>query len=197
MSTAVATVLDNGGRTAAATDGTPSPPVNLKPSVRQCFGRPSFLRPLAVLSAFFFVQQFSGVNAVAFYSVTLLKRVGPGLNEYHCTMALDVIRLAVSVLACGLTKRYGRRPLAVVSALGSCASLLCLAASVGGADTAATVAATAAVHVVPTRAAAASLTPVLSIVAYMVFVNIGLVPLPWIMSGEVTRVIRVIDNSDR
>lgn len=154
-----------------------------KPSARQCFGRPSFLRPLFVLSAFFFVQQFSGVNAVAFYSVTLLKRViGPDLDEYRCTMALDAIRLAVSVLACGLTKKYSRRSLAVFSAAGTCSSLLCLAASVrdagGPADA-------AAVLAVPAHAAA-SLTPVMSIVAYMVFVNIGLVPLPWIMSGEVS-----------
>ncbi|XP_050060890.1 facilitated trehalose transporter Tret1-like [Aphis gossypii] len=160
----------------------PPPPDAVKPTARQCFGRPSFLAPLAVLSAFFFVQQFSGVNAVAFYSVTLLKRVGPDLNEYHCTMALDVIRLAVSVLACGLTKRYGRRPLAVVSAVGTCASLLCLAASVR--DPGARATGSVAVQAIPAPAATASLTPVLSIVAYMVFVNIGLVPLPWIMSGE-------------
>ncbi|XP_026822528.1 facilitated trehalose transporter Tret1-like [Rhopalosiphum maidis] len=161
---------------------TQPPPPAAKPTARQCFGRPSFLGPLAVLSTFFFVQQFSGVNAVAFYSVTLLKRVGPDLNEYHCTMALDVIRLAVSVLACGLTKRYGRRPLAVVSAVGTCASLLCLAASVRDPGPQAT--GSAAVQAIPAPAATASMTPVLSIVAYMVFVNIGLVPLPWIMSGE-------------
>uniref|UniRef100_A0A2H8TN25 Facilitated trehalose transporter Tret1 n=1 Tax=Melanaphis sacchari TaxID=742174 RepID=A0A2H8TN25_9HEMI len=166
----------------AELDAQPPPLPAAKPTARQCFGRPSFLGPLAVLSAFFFVQQFSGVNAVAFYSVTLLKRVGPDLNEYHCTMALDVIRLAVSVLACGLTKRYGRRSLAVVSAVGTCASLLCLAASVR--DTGAQSTGTVAVQAIPAPTATASLTPVLSIVAYMVFVNIGLVPLPWIMSGE-------------
>lgn len=167
--------------TTSATVATAAAP----PSVRRCFGRPSFVRPLAVLSAFFFVQQFSGVNAVAFYSVTLLRRVAPDVNEYHCTMALDVIRLAVSVLACALTKRYGRRPLAVVSAAGTTASLLCLAASVGdtGPPTNAAAAA-AAVHAVP-ASAVANMTPVLSIVSYMVFVNIGLVPLPWIMAGEV------------
>lgn len=158
--------------------------VRVKPSVRQCFGRLSFLQPLFVLCTFFFIQQFSGVNAVAFYSVTLLKRVSPDLNEYHCTMALDVIRLAVSVLACGLTKKYSRRSLAIVSAVGTCSSLLCLAASVSDTGGPTSTVAAAAVHAVPTRTIT-SLTPVLSIVAYMVFVNIGLVPLPWIMSGEV------------
>ncbi|VVC43195.1 Sugar transporter, conserved site,Major facilitator superfamily domain,Major facilitator, sugar [Cinara cedri] len=159
-----------------------------KPSTCQCFTRASFLMPLIVLSAFFFIQQFSGVNTVAFYSVTLLKRISPDLNEYHCTMALDVIRLAVSVMACGLTKKYNRRSLAIVSAIGTCLSLLCLAVSVSDTTAAAgaqeTVIAAAAVHAVPTRPKGASLTPILSIVSYMVFVNIGLVPLPWIMSGE-------------
>lgn len=178
------TAGDTTSATAPEVDDSSQPPQAAKPTARQCFSRPSFLGPLAVLSAFFFVQQFSGVNAVAFYSVTLLKRVGPDLNEYHCTMALDVIRLAVSVLACGLTKRYGRRPLAVVSAVGTCASLLCLAASMR--DTGAPAIGGVAVHAVPAPAATASLAPVLSIVAYMVFVNIGLVPLPWIMSGEVS-----------
>lgn len=171
------------------TDATPA--ISSRPSVRQCFGRPSFLRPLVVLSVFFFVQQFSGVNAVAFYSVTLLKRISPDLNEYHCTMALDVIRLAVSVLACALTKKYGRRSLAVVSAVGTCSSLLCLAASISDTGMPATDASASSVgvHAAPTLQSAASLTPILSIVSYMVFVNIGLVPLPWIMSGEVSRLI--------
>jgi hypothetical protein len=88
------------------------------------------------------------------------------------------------VLACGLTKRYGRRPLAVFSAAGTCAALLCLAVSVNDTGTAATVSTATAIHAVPAHTAA-GLAPVLSIVAYMVFVNIGLVPLPWIMSGEV------------
>lgn len=160
--------------------------IGVKLSVRQCFGRLSFLQPLFVLSTFFFIQQFSGVNAVAFYSVTLLKRVSPHLNEYHCTMALDVIRLVVSVLACGLTKKYSRRSLAIVSAVGTCTSLLCLAASVGETSGPTNTLGAAAIHVVPARTIT-SLTPVLSIVAYMVFVNIGLVPLPWIMSGEVRK----------
>ncbi|XP_050434641.1 facilitated trehalose transporter Tret1-like [Adelges cooleyi] len=152
-----------------------------KPSFRQCIGRTSFLEPLLVLAAFFFIQQFSGVNAVAFYSVTLLKRISPDLNEYYCTMALDVIRLAVSVLACGLTKKYGRRSLAVVSAVGTSASLLCLAAFVpDGTPTAVTAAADSTSTALP----GLNFMPLLSIVSYMLFVNIGLVPLPWIMSGE-------------
>lgn len=172
--------------TTAADDADAAAATVVKPTARQCFARPSFLRPLTVLSAFFFVQQFSGVNAVAFYSVTLLKRVSPDLNEYHCTMALDVIRLAASVLACALTKRYGRRPLAVVSAVGTCASLVCLAATVRDAGpAAATSVGRVAVHAVQ-PAAVAGLAPMLSIVSYMVFVNVGLVPLPWIMSGEVS-----------
>lgn len=173
--------------TAATADNPSTASVNavcVKPSARQCFGRLSFAQPLFVLCTFFFVQQFSGVNAVAFYSVTLLKRISPGLNEYHCTMALDVIRLAVSVLACGLTKKYSRRSLAIVSAVGTCSSLLCLAASVGDTGGPTATVPAAAVHAVPTSTMT-SRTPVLSIVAYMVFVNIGLVPLPWIMSGEV------------
>jgi len=189
---------DNGGarpRPAHVDNVEPPPPPPRPPSTwLRSFGRPSFLRPLFVLSAFFFVQQFSGVNAVAFYSVALLKRVGPpDLDGYHCTMALDAVRLAVSVLACCLTKRYGRRCLAVVSAVGTCSSLLCLAATVRDADGPA---AAAAVHAVPGRTDAAGLVPVMCIVAYMVFVNVGLVPLPWIMSGEVS-VLRVVKKCAR
>ncbi|XP_050545320.1 facilitated trehalose transporter Tret1-like [Daktulosphaira vitifoliae] len=151
-----------------------------KPNFWKCIGRTSFLEPLVVLVTFFFVQQFSGVNAVAFYSVTLLRRISPELNEYYSTIALDVIRLAVSILACCLTRKFGRRPLAVISAAGTSISLLCLAVSVQNNAPSIIKAATAS----PITSPNFNIIPLLSIVAYMLFVNIGLVPLPWIMAGE-------------
>ncbi|XP_069699274.1 facilitated trehalose transporter Tret1-2 homolog isoform X2 [Periplaneta americana] len=126
----------------------------------------SFLRPFLVMNGFFLVMQFSGVNAVAFYTVSILKDVGQGLDEYLATNIIGVVRVVMSLVACVLTRRYDRRPLAVVSCLGTAASLVGLGAFLLSGPSAGWV-------------------PLLFFVAYICSVSVGLVPLPWVMVGEV------------
>lgn len=148
---------------AAASAASPS----ALPLHRQLLHR-SFLKPFFIISTFFLAMQFSGVNAVAFYSVSIIKDVGGGMDEYAVTIILDVVRFAMSCAACVLLRRVGRRPLAVLSAVVTGLSLTGLAALLTFGD--------------PARS------PWLSIgllVLYITAVSLGLVPLPWVMSGEV------------
>jgi len=121
----------------------------------------SFLKPFIIMIVFFFVMQFSGVNAVAFYTVTILTDVGSGLDAFLATIIIGLVRVVMSVVACILARWFGRRPLSVISSLGAAATLLGLGAVGPG------------------------WVPVLLLMLYICFISIGLVPLPWIMVGEV------------
>ncbi|XP_021940754.1 facilitated trehalose transporter Tret1-2 homolog isoform X2 [Zootermopsis nevadensis] len=121
----------------------------------------SFLKPFFVMIVFFLVMQCSGVNAVSFYTVSILDGVGSGMDSYVATNVIGLVRVVVSAVGCILTRRFGRRPLAVISCLGAGASLLGLGAAGPG------------------------WVPLLLLMVYIFFMGIGLVPLPWVMVGEV------------
>jgi MFS family permease len=121
----------------------------------------SFLMPFFVMTVFFFVMQFSGVNAVAFYTVNILTDMGSDMDAFLATNIIGVVRVVMSVVACIVARWYGRRPLSITSSLGAAATLLGLGATGPG------------------------WVPVMLLVLYICFISIGLVPLPWVMVGEV------------
>ncbi|XP_046615353.1 facilitated trehalose transporter Tret1-2 homolog [Neodiprion virginianus] len=129
----------------------------------------TFLAPLAILNVFFFVQQFSGVNAVAFYCVQLIADVSEpadNRNAHYATLVLDVVRVVASFFACWLTRRCGRRGLALVSGAGTASSLFVLGGGLlFGLGT--------------------PWLPGSMLVVFVFLVSVGLVPLPWLLCGEI------------
>ncbi|XP_065334091.1 facilitated trehalose transporter Tret1-like isoform X2 [Cloeon dipterum] len=132
--------------------------------------RASFVKPFILMNIFFVIQQFSGVNAVAFYTVDIFQQTlgSGGVDKYVAMGVLDIARLVMSLVTCVLLRRLGRRPLALVSAAGTGGCLLILASLLRFGSS-----------------ADLRWTPVGLLVGYMCFVSIGLVPLPWVMTGEV------------
>lgn len=134
---------------------------------------PEFWKPLLIINIFFITTQFSGVNAVAFYSVSIMQdTVGSGMDKYVAMMIIDTIRLVMSVVACILTKKYGRRPLTNISSVGTAVSLVGLSSFLY-------------VSKMYPAIANFSAIPLGALIGYIVFVTVGLVPLPWAMTGEV------------
>lgn len=131
-----------------------------------------FLKPLAIINVFFITTQFCGVNAITFYSVSIMQNtVGDGLDKYTSMLIIDLIRVAVSVLACVLLRKCGRRPLTIISGFGSSTSLFILSAFIYSTTLDASL----------TRY---SFIPLTALIGYITFVSLGLVPLPWAMNGE-------------
>lgn len=140
----------------------------LKDNIRQ----PTFLKPLCILLGFFLTMQFAGVNAVSFYSVSIMKEtIGEGLNEYLAMLIIDIVRFVMSIVACVLLRKCGRRPLLMVSGVGTVVSLISLAVFL---------------YFSSRNEALKSIAwlPMTCLIGYICFVSVGIVPLPWCMTGE-------------
>ncbi|XP_031846132.2 facilitated trehalose transporter Tret1-2 homolog [Nomia melanderi] len=124
-----------------------------------------FLWPLGVLTVFFFTSQFSGFNVVVFYSVDMLMEVTGPEYAYLGTMIIDVIRLITCSVGCYLIRICNRRTLTLLSGCGTASSLFLLSLSL---------------YLNICR----PWWPGFLLVLYIVFLTIGLAPLPWILCGE-------------
>lgn len=141
-------------------------------SIKENIRRPAFLKPMGILLGFFFTMQFAGINALAFYSVTIMKQtIGEGVNEYLAMIIIDVVRFCMSVLACVLLRTTGRRPLAMVSGIGTAVCLLTLSIYLYVAAENQSIMQMSAI-------------PMTLLIGFICFVSVGIVPLPWCMTGE-------------
>ncbi|CAH0403610.1 unnamed protein product [Chilo suppressalis] len=129
---------------------------------------PELLKPLFIMILYFITCQFSGVNAVAFYSIEIVeKAVGNGFDRYLAMIIIDLVRVVMSVVACVICKMYGRRPLTFISGTWTAISMVGLSMFL---------------YFKPENM---SWLPLTCLMCYICAISIGLVPIPWIMCGEV------------
>ncbi|XP_038219107.1 facilitated trehalose transporter Tret1-2 homolog [Zerene cesonia] len=131
---------------------------------------PELLKPLMIMIMFFVTCQFSGVNAIAFYSIEIIeKAVGKGIDHYLAMLVIDTLRTVMSVVACIICKKYGRRPLTMISGIFTALSMVGLS-----------------MYLYFTDGKQTNMTwlPLTCLMAYICAISIGLVPIPWMMCGE-------------
>jgi facilitated trehalose transporter len=133
--------------------------------------KPEFLRPLGIILLFFFVMQFSGVNSVAFYTVSLMKNItGPG-NEYLSMLLIDTVRVCMSFIACILLKLCYRRTLMLVSGLGTSVCMLSVSVFMY-------------FDKMNPDSSNYSWLSMAFLIGYICFISVGIFPLPWVLQGE-------------
>ncbi|KAJ0171209.1 hypothetical protein K1T71_013408 [Dendrolimus kikuchii] len=131
------------------------------------FKSPELIKPLFIMIVFYVTCQFSGVNAVAFYSIEIVeKAVGANVDHYLAMISIDVVRLIMSIVACIVCKKYGRRPLCMLSGIITALSMIGLSMYLYW------------------KPEGMVWIPLLCLIVYICAISIGLVPLPWIMCGE-------------
>ncbi|EDS35465.1 sugar transporter [Culex quinquefasciatus] len=144
-----------------------------KPTLLQNISKKEFVLPLLILLVFFFTMQFSGVNIVAFYSISLMQTtIGSNINEYLAMLIVDLVRVITSLVACMLLRVVGRRPLAMLSGCGTTISLAGLSIFLYFQTS------------IPVYQNLSWMS-LIFLISYIIFVGIGLFPLPWCMSGEI------------
>ncbi|XP_075219924.1 trehalose transporter 1-like protein [Lycorma delicatula] len=90
--------------------------------------KPEAYKPLLIMIAFFFFQQFSGVHVLIMYMVDVVRTAGVvALNPYFVAVMSGTIILFVSVFASFLYPKTGVRAIAVISGSGMAASMLFIA----------------------------------------------------------------------
>lgn len=135
-------------------------------------GKPEFYKPFSVVFLCFFIMQLSGPNMMAFYAVNVMRAtLGAGINEYVAMIIIDLLRAFMSVVACILLKVAKRRFLAILSGVGTVISLFSLSAYLT----------LAKMYPEVTEFSWLSL---LFLILYIIFIYIGIFPLPWCVNGE-------------
>ncbi|KAI9552844.1 hypothetical protein GHT06_020726 [Daphnia sinensis] len=87
----------------------------------------SVLKPLSISMGIMFFQQFTGINAMVFYTVNIFKSAGSSIDGRYATIIVGVVQLIATAFSGFFVDRYGRR----ILLLGSAAIVSCSLAAMG------------------------------------------------------------------
>lgn len=59
----------------------------------------SLIKPLLISVALMFFQQFSGINAVVYYSVTIFQEAGSSIDRFVSSISIGFVQLACTLLS--------------------------------------------------------------------------------------------------
>lgn len=136
--------------------------------------QPNALKPFLLLFLYFLIYQWTGTNAVTFYAVEIVKDSGITLNKYMVTVALGVVRLASTIAACIACRKYGRRPMTLISSLGCGVFMLGLGTFMWTRE-----------YLLQEFGSWTQWIPIICIMGYTIACTLGFLVIPWIMIGEI------------
>ncbi|XP_039751675.1 facilitated trehalose transporter Tret1-2 homolog [Pararge aegeria] len=96
---------------------------------REVFFSSAVIKPLTVGFALLFFQQFSGIDAVIFFTVEIFQSAGSKLNAMTATIIVGAVQLFSNGVSTLLVDRAGRRPLLLLSAVTMCVSMVGMGAA--------------------------------------------------------------------
>lgn len=134
---------------------------------------PQLRLPLLLVCALQSGQQFSGINAVFYYSLVIFESSGltPEAAQY-ANLGAGVANLLIGIVSIYTINRFGRRPLVLISCVGSALCLCLLTVAITFND------AVDWLHYVSTAA----------VLLYVLFYGIGLGPIPYFIGSELFEV---------
>ncbi|KAK3094967.1 hypothetical protein FSP39_008433 [Pinctada imbricata] len=135
------------------------------------FKRPELSRPLFISVVVMIFQQFSGINAVMFYTVSIFKNAGFEQSEL-ATVVIGAVQVVATLISCFLMDRSGRRKLLVIA--GSLMSITC--ATFGY-----------YYYAVKNGTSSASISwlAILSLIMYIIGFSLGWGPIPMLVMSEI------------
>ncbi|XP_072402989.1 facilitated trehalose transporter Tret1-2 homolog isoform X1 [Diabrotica undecimpunctata] len=131
------------------------------------------MKLLVVALGLMFFQQFSGINAVIFYTTKIFKESGSSLDEKYCTVIVGVVNFVSTFIAAMLIDRLGRKILLYISSVSMIVSLAVLGIYFFLKD------------VAHTDLSVLGWLPLVSFMVYVLGFSLGYGPIPWLMMGEI------------
>lgn len=139
--------------------------------IRDLFAVPVNRKGFMLSLSLMFFQQFSGINAVIFYTVTIFKSAGSTMDPQVSSIVVGVVQVLMTFAAAVLVERAGRKILLVQSSaiMGICLAVLGIFFHLKehGHDV-----------------SAIGWIPLFSMVMFIVSFSLGYGPIPWMMMGE-------------
>ena len=68
--------------------------------------QPCYLKPLSISIGLMFFQQFSGINAVMFYSVSIFKLSGSSIDSNIATIILGIVNIGATIFSNAVIDRF-------------------------------------------------------------------------------------------
>nr|KAJ0203345.1 hypothetical protein LSAT_V11C500242910 [Lactuca sativa] len=133
--------------------------------------QPEYAKSLIIGVGLMVLQQFGGVNAIAFYANSIF--ISAGFSSTIGSIALVLVQIPFTILGVLLMDVSGRRPLLMVSGGGTCLGCLLLGISFFLQD-----------HLEENK----GLSPILALVGVLVFkgsYSLGMGGIPWVIMSEI------------
>ncbi|KRG01100.1 facilitated trehalose transporter Tret1-2 homolog isoform X2 [Drosophila mojavensis] len=124
---------------------------------------------ISILLMFF--QQFSGINAVIFYTESIFKSAGSSLDASICSIIVGVVQVIMTLTSSLLIERAGRKMLLLFSSTVMTICLAMLGAYFDMKESGKDVS-----HI--------GWLPLLCMVLFIITFSVGYGPIPWLMMGE-------------
>ncbi|KAK1423683.1 hypothetical protein QVD17_18990 [Tagetes erecta] len=132
--------------------------------------QPEYTRSLIVAVGLMALQQFGGVNAIAFYANSIF--ISAGFSSSIGSIALVVVQIPFALLGVLLMDVSGRRPLLMVSAAGTCLGCVFVGIS----------------FLLQDLQVYKGLSPILALVGILIFkglFSMGMGGIPWVIMSEI------------
>ena len=86
------------------------------------------LKPLLLSMGLMLLQQFSGINAIIYFTVSIFNESGSSMEDHVSSMVVGAVQMAATVASMFLVDRAGRRVLLLLSGFFMAVSLAALGA---------------------------------------------------------------------
>ncbi|XP_031775327.1 facilitated trehalose transporter Tret1 isoform X2 [Apis florea] len=133
--------------------------------------RKNHIKPVFISLGLMFFQQFSGINAVIFYTVQIFKDAGSTIDENLSTIIVGLVNFISTFVAAMIIDRLGRKMLLYISSILMCITLFTFGTFFYVKEL--------------MDVTAFGWVPLMSLIVYVIGFSFGFGPIPWLMMGEI------------